>query len=93
VLSQNATWLQGRGGQKFTTYLLRYGIFSVAALLILAQGIGSIAGILDLDQGHYSDGAIVNNLYNDLRSLQKAVNAADRLAQEQHLSRVYISTD
>jgi 4-amino-4-deoxy-L-arabinose transferase-like glycosyltransferase len=92
-LSQTATWLQARDGQKLAANLLRYGILGVAAVLILAQGIGSIAGIADLGQGHYSDGSNVNNLYNDLRSLQRAVNAADQLAQEQHLSRVYISTD
>lgn len=92
-LSLAAAWLQARNRQKLAANLLRCGIFVVAAVLILAQGIGSTAGILDLDQGHYSDGFVVNDLYNDLRSLRNAVNAADQLAQEQHLSRVYISTD
>lgn len=92
-LSAAAAWLQKRNQRELSAKLLRYGILAVAAVFILAQGIGSTAGILDLDQGHYSDGSVVNNLYNDLRSLRNAVNAADQLAQAHHLTHVYISTD
>jgi len=70
-----------------------YLLYTLVVLVIAAQFVGSTAGILDLDQGHYSDGSPVNNLYNDLRSLQMAVNEADQVAQQHHLNRVYISTD
>src|SRR5215469_12365249 len=92
-LSKIVAWIQARDMNMLTRNLFRYGIYALAGILIVAQGIGSLAGILDLDHGHYSDGSVVHNLYNDLRSLRNAINAADRLAQAHHLSRVYLSTD
>lgn len=92
-LSKIVAWIQARDMKMPTRNLVRYGIYALAGILIVTQGIGSLAGILDLDRGHYSDGSVVHNLYNDLRSLRNAVNEADQLAQEHHLSRVYVSTD
>jgi 4-amino-4-deoxy-L-arabinose transferase-like glycosyltransferase len=86
-------WIQERDMKMLTRNLFRYGIYALAGILIVAQGIGSLAGILDLERGHYSDGAVINGLYHDLRSLRNAVNKADQLAQGHHMSRVYISTD
>jgi len=92
-LSKAAAWLQTRDTRKLAMNLARYGIYALVALIIAAQGVGSLAGILDLDRGHYSDGSPVQNLYNDLRSLKNATDEADRVAQEHHLNRIYMSTD
>lgn len=92
-LSKAISWAQTSSMQISAKKLFRYGVCALAGVIIIAQGIGSLAGILDLDLGHYSDGSTVNNLYNDLRSLRNAVDAADQLAQKDHLSRVYMSTD
>jgi 4-amino-4-deoxy-L-arabinose transferase-like glycosyltransferase len=92
-LVKAVTWLRRQNISLVLKRSISYGVYGAASLIIAAQLIGSTAGILDLDRGHYSDGAVVNNLYNDLRSLQAAVNKADQLAQDRHLSRVYMSTD
>lgn len=71
--------------------IMRYSIYTLASLIIIAQFIGTTAAILDTDHGNYSDGRQQAFAYNDLRSLYNALHEADQLAQRHHLNRVYIS--
>ncbi|WP_161977868.1 ArnT family glycosyltransferase [Dictyobacter kobayashii] len=91
-IRQVIIWFEARSS-RVLKHTVTYGLYTLILLIVLAQCIGTTAGVLDLDQGHYSDGAPVNNFYNDLRSLRNAVTAADQLALENHISRVYISAD
>ncbi|HWS84086.1 MAG TPA: hypothetical protein VN207_07475, partial [Ktedonobacteraceae bacterium] len=70
---------------------VRYGIYVLAALVIVTQFISSTVGIFDIDHGNYSDGFKYGFTYNDLHSLRNALTEADQLAQRYHLNRVYIS--
>jgi hypothetical protein len=62
-------------------------------LLITAQLGSSLLVVLSLAHGNYQDRAWSNPYYNDLHSLQNAVQRADELAQQKHISRLYISAD
>ncbi|HEY4033211.1 MAG TPA: glycosyltransferase family 39 protein [Ktedonobacteraceae bacterium] len=87
---------------QFLVPAVRYGIYALATLIIVAQFIGSTIGILDIDQGNYSDGighrysigngSMATYGYNDLQTLRNALTEADQLAQRDHLNRVYVST-
>lgn len=73
--------------------LARVALSVLSALLVLALLLGSGAMVLDSARGNFSDRALSSPYYNDLRSLQDALRAADELAQQRHYNRVYISTD
>lgn len=65
----------------------RYAIYALTALLLLAQLAGSVASLIDTVRG-------INSHvfgYNDIGSLQHALQEADQVAQERHLNRLYIS--
>jgi Dolichyl-phosphate-mannose-protein mannosyltransferase len=73
---------------------LRYGTYVLLSLVIVAQIVNCTAAIVDTASGNFSDRDFPPYPYhNDLRSLQHALNEADQLAQQRHLSRVYITTD
>jgi 4-amino-4-deoxy-L-arabinose transferase-like glycosyltransferase len=66
---------------------LRYGTYTITALMLSIQLVGSTASLVDTSKG------INNHIfgYNDLDSLQHAINEADHLALQHHLGRVFIS--
>ncbi len=85
-ITRSITWLQ----QQKTTRMwqtVRYGILIATTLLLVTQLVGSTASLLDTTRG------INNHIfgYNDLGSLQHAVQEADDVAQAHHLNRVYIT--
>jgi hypothetical protein len=63
-------------------------------LIIVAQLMGTTAQIVDMGNGNF-DGRNpqIGTYYNDLNSLQQAINEADQQAQQRHLSHVYIAAD
>lgn len=75
-------------GNALTT-TLRFSIYAFAAFIVIAQLMTSTATVVDAAQG--IDG--YGKRFNDLNSLEKAMNEADILAQQRHLNRVYITTD
>lgn len=85
-LSRLISWVQA---QKATPQWqgVRYGLYAVTALLLGIQLLGSTASLLDTVHG------INNHIfgYNDLGSLQHALQEADQVAQSRHLNRVYIT--
>ncbi|SRR6266446_2527468 len=79
-------------GQKW--HVVRYGIYVLIGLVIVAQAVNCTAAIIDTGSGNFSDRDFPPYPYhNDLRSLQHAVSEADQLAQQRHLNKVYITTD
>jgi len=66
---------------------VRYGTTLATTLLLVIQLAGSTASLLDTTRG------INNHIfgYNDLGSLQHALQEADHVAQAHHLNRVYIT--
>lgn len=80
---------QHEGVRNFFMLALHYGIYAVAAFAIIAQLLTCVAALIDKADGNYLHGI----KFNDLGSLQHALNEADQLAQQRHLNRVYITTD
>ena len=72
--------------------LVRYATYGLIALLVLAQLAGSVALVVDNGIGNFND-RVFYPYHNALNSLQNALSAADQLAQQRHLGRVYITTD
>ena len=68
---------------------LRYGMYAIAIFAVIAQILTSSATLIDSVDGTYKHG----QTYNDLGSLQHALSEADQLALQDHLNRVYITTD
>ncbi len=75
-------------------HMARYGIYALLTLIIVAQFVGTSAQIIDMGNGNF-DGRNpqIGTYYNDLSSLQQAINEADFQAQQRHLSHVYIAAD
>ena len=85
-LARAISWVQ----QQPTTRMwrtVRYGTALATTLLLVIQLAGSTASLLDTTRG------INNHIfgYNDLGSLQHALQEADHVAQTHHLNRVYIT--
>src|SRR6266566_4248769 len=68
---------------------LRYGMYAIAIFAVIAQILTCSATLIDSVDGTYKHG----QTYNDLGSLQHALSEADQLALQDHLNRVYITTD
>ena len=68
---------------------LRYSIYAIAALTVIAQLVTCTATLIDRVDGTSRHG----QAFNDLGSLEHALSEADQLALQQHLNRVYITTD
>jgi len=71
--------------------LARDGMGAIAALVILAQLIGSSTALIDQTAGNFN-GQEVYPFFNDLHSLQNALQEADQLAQHRHIHRIYVTT-
>ncbi len=91
TLAKVAEYVRTHGG-KWTG--LRYVTYAIAYLVIVAQLVVSTAAVIDTSSGYFDDRSFQPYPYhNDLNSMQHALNEADQLAQQRHLSRVYITTD
>ncbi|MGI9057883.1 MAG: ArnT family glycosyltransferase [Ktedonobacteraceae bacterium] len=85
-LSRAISWFQLQQTTRMWQ-IVRYGIALATTLLLVTQLAGSTASLLDTTRG------INNHIfgYNDLGSLQHALQEADQVAQTHHLNRVYIT--
>jgi 4-amino-4-deoxy-L-arabinose transferase-like glycosyltransferase len=90
LLAKASVWLRQFGGRAKLLYAC---VYPLAGLLILAQFAASASNVLDVTSGRFKDTALSYPYYNDLSSLQQAMHAADQLAQQRHLSHLYVSTD
>ena len=72
--------------------LLRVALYTATGLIIMGQLASSTAAILDRDHGYFYDRGN-GQYYNDLHSIQLALDTADQLATQRHLKRVFIATD
>ena len=63
-----------------------------ALFVILAQFLGNFSLLGDGAHGHFAP-APYGHYYSEVGSLQKVATAADKLAQERHIGRIYIPTD
>jgi 4-amino-4-deoxy-L-arabinose transferase-like glycosyltransferase len=68
--------------------VFRYGMATLAALTILGQFIGSGGTLIDLTTGNFNAHSVYPH-YTDLYSLQNALRAADRLARQRGIHRIY----
>jgi 4-amino-4-deoxy-L-arabinose transferase-like glycosyltransferase len=73
--------------------ILRVALCTVTVLIVCAQTIGATGMVLDTIRGNYNDRALSSPYYNDLSSLQHALNEADQVAQLHHVQRIYIAAD
>lgn len=72
----------------------RYALYCGLIVIVMMQFVGSIGGVLDQVDGRYDDRSFQPYPYhNDLSSLQHVLSAADQLAMQRHLARVYITSD
>ena len=69
--------------------LVRYGLYVTVGLIVLVQTVGSAGWLVDHAYGNF-DSNYAFPQYFDLASVQRIVNNADQLAQQRHLSHVYI---
>ena len=69
--------------------LLRYGIYVAIGLIVLVQTVGSVGWLVDHARGNFNSNYAYPQ-YFDLATVQRIVNNADQLAQQHHLSHVYI---
>jgi 4-amino-4-deoxy-L-arabinose transferase-like glycosyltransferase len=91
-LSGLAEWLQFM----FPWKKIAMGAIYALALVLITIQFGSSAAILrGFAQGQFDarDWSSNLNYYNDLHSLQAALQRADVLAQQKHIARIYVSTD
>jgi len=66
-----------------------YGLYVGVGLIVTVQTVGSAGWLTDHAQGNFSSNYGIPE-YFDLATVQRIVNEADRVAQQQHLSRAYI---
>jgi len=70
----------------------RYGIGALTVCIIGAQLIGSVSALIDRVNGNF-DAEVTFPAYNDLSSMQHALQEADQVAQERHIHRIYLATN
>ncbi|GCE28641.1 hypothetical protein KDA_41250 [Dictyobacter alpinus] len=70
-------------------WLIRYGIYALVGLLVIVQTVGSAGWLIDHARGNF-DNHYAFPQYFDLATTQRIVDNANQLAQQQHLSRIYI---
>ncbi len=89
-VAKSSHWLPGK--QAWATGI-RYVLYVITCLLVVAQCVGSTAGVLDSVRGNFNDMVLSHPYYSDLHSLQNALQEADQVAQQHHFKHVYISSD
>jgi 4-amino-4-deoxy-L-arabinose transferase-like glycosyltransferase len=90
LLARSADWFRVHG--RWYRWVSA-GIYAFSCLLLLFQAIAGTASVLDSVQGHFVDKNLSNPYYNDLNSLQQALTKADQIAQQDHLSRIFVVAD
>jgi 4-amino-4-deoxy-L-arabinose transferase-like glycosyltransferase len=73
--------------------ILRAALCGMVVLIVGAQLIGAAGMVLDTIRGNYNDTDFSSLYYNDLSSLQHALNQADQVAQLHHIQHIYIAAD
>lgn len=86
LLANVSEWFRRHGGWGQVARFLAY---SVSIIVVVALFLTTAAYVFNSSNGNISDGGT----YHHLNSLQDAVQTADQLAQQRHLSRLYISAD
>ncbi len=71
--------------------VVHVGVGGLAVLVLVAQLIGSVSYVVDIAHGNF-DGTQAYPYITDLSSLQHALNEADQLAQQRHITRIYAPT-
>ena len=86
VISRAISWLRQQKPARLW-HRVNYATYTLVVSVLLIQLIGSSASLIDMING------INNHIfgYNDIGSLERAFQQADRVAQQHHLSRVYIT--
>lgn len=69
--------------------VVRYGLYVGVGLIVIVQTVGSAGWLTDHAVGNFSSNYAIPE-YFDLATVQHIVSEADRVAQQQHLSRAYI---
>ncbi|MBO0792522.1 MAG: glycosyltransferase family 39 protein, partial [Ktedonobacteraceae bacterium] len=72
--------------------ILATGIPVFVTLLIIAQLAGGTALVLDQSYGNYTDNAF-RPYHNSLASIQQALARTEQVAEQQHVQRIYITSD
>ncbi|GHO78537.1 hypothetical protein KSD_63080 [Ktedonobacter sp. SOSP1-85] len=73
------------------TTIARFGLLTLVALILFAQTLGISIMMIDTAQSRF-DANITRHSFDDLGSMQSALNDADQFAQAHHIQRIYIST-
>jgi 4-amino-4-deoxy-L-arabinose transferase-like glycosyltransferase len=73
--------------------IAHYALASLTVCIIAAQLIGSVSALIDRVNGNFDGQAIFPAVYNDLSSMQHALQEADQLAQKRHIHRIYVATN
>ena len=69
--------------------IVRYGLYVAVGLMVIVQTVASAGWLVDHAEGNFSSNYGIPE-YFDLATVQRIVSEADRVAQQQHLSRAYI---
>src|SRR5260370_4656491 len=85
-LTRLITWFRWQEPAKLWTKV-SYATYALVAFILVIQLLGSSASLVDTTNG------INNHIfgYNDIGSLVHALKEADHVAQEHHLSSVYVT--
>ncbi len=70
-------------------HIVRYSLYVGVGLIVTVQTVSSAGWLTDHAQGNFSSNYAIPE-YFDLATVQRIVSEADRVAQQQHLSRAYI---
>ncbi|HYT33504.1 MAG TPA: glycosyltransferase family 39 protein [Ktedonobacteraceae bacterium] len=86
AISFAISWLHRQEPAKLWNKV-RYATYTLVACILLIQLLGSSASLVDMTNG------INNHIfgYNDIGSLEHAFQKADKVAQEHHISRIYVT--
>ena len=69
--------------------LIHYGLYTAVGLIVVVQTVSSAGWLVDHALGNFSSN-YARPEYFDLATVQRIVNEADQVAQQQHLSRAYV---
>ncbi|GHO62374.1 hypothetical protein KSC_012660 [Ktedonobacter sp. SOSP1-52] len=73
------------------TTIARFSLLGLVALILFAQTLGISIMMIDTAQGRF-DAHATYPAFQNLSSMQSALNEADQFAQAHHIQRIYIST-
>jgi hypothetical protein len=87
AISRAISWLRQRQPPARSWKKIGYVTYALLVCILLIQLVGSSASLIDMTNG------INNHIfgYNDIGSLEHAFQEADRVAQQHHLSRIYVT--